>query len=56
MPIEIGSLVIRGSFGAPPRGQVDAETLEKALNHVQHSILDAVEEMLEERERRAQGR
>jgi hypothetical protein len=56
MTIEIGSLVIRGSFGAPESNDRDAQMLAWQLEELRTSILDTVEDMLEERDRRARER
>jgi hypothetical protein len=55
MAVEIGTLVVRGAFGAPARdaaASVDAETLERW----RRDILDEVRDLMAEAERRARER
>lgn len=57
MAIEIGSLVVKGQFGAVPRNGQDvrAET-ERQLAEMRRDILEDVRDMLSESARRSQDR
>lgn len=55
MAVEIGTLVVKGAFGAADGAQAPGVS-EQRLAQVQREILDAVREMLAETERRAQER
>ena len=54
MPVEIGSLVVRASFGSGARD--DPQSLREELARLRQDILDEVLEMLAEAERRARER
>lgn len=59
MSVEIGSLVVRGTFGAgggAGDGPVDEAATEKRLVVLRRQILEEVEEMLAEADRRRKER
>ena len=56
MVVEIGSLVVRGSFGAPSPQKTDADEMAEALAQMRQEILTEVAEMIEPAERRRQER
>lgn len=57
MAVEIGSLVVRGTFGQPTaKGGVSPEELEEQLSMVRQSLLDEMRDLMEEAERRARER
>ncbi|MDW3223301.1 MAG: hypothetical protein R8G34_10505 [Paracoccaceae bacterium] len=54
MAVEIGSLVVRGTFGqAAGKGGVSPEELEEQLSMVRQTLLDEMHDLLEEADRRA---
>ena len=56
MAIEIGSLVVRGSFGSEKPSEMSEETFEELLDRVRVDVLEDVREILAEAERRARER
>ncbi|TCM86127.1 hypothetical protein [Rhodovulum steppense] len=57
MTIEIGSLVVRGSFGQPrPRAAADDEALEERLRLFREELVAELQDMMVEAERRARER
>ncbi|TCP40180.1 DUF5908 family protein [Rhodovulum marinum] len=57
MAIEIGTLVVRGTFGTAPRTAAqDGPEAEERLRALREEILDEVREMMAEAERRARER
>ncbi|MEL6125756.1 MAG: DUF5908 family protein [Pseudomonadota bacterium] len=56
MPIEIGSLVVRGTFGSGGTEDKDEARIEEALDDMRQEILTEVAEMIELAERRRQER
>ncbi|MCB1313203.1 MAG: hypothetical protein KDK29_15610 [Sedimentitalea sp.] len=57
MTIEIGSLVVRGTFGRPQDARAgSAEASEERLRQWRREILDEVREMMAEAERLARER
>jgi hypothetical protein len=57
MAVEIGSLVVRGTFGpAPQESEVSDERLRMELQRLRRQMLQEMREMLETAERRARER
>ncbi len=57
MGVEIGSLVVRGSFSAPSeKPQADPEGIRDEIQHMRLEILHEVRNMLAEMERRRSDR
>ncbi|MEL6678947.1 MAG: hypothetical protein AAFQ51_09585 [Pseudomonadota bacterium] len=56
MVVEIGSLVVRGSFGAPSPQKTDSDEMAEALAQMRQDILDEVEEMIAKAEQRRRER
>jgi hypothetical protein len=57
MAVEIGSLVVRGTFGQAPReAEVSDERLRLELLRLRQQMLQDMREMLETAERRARER
>lgn len=56
MPVEIGSLVVRGTFGMTPQETRSDDDLRDDLRRLRGEILEEVREMIAEAERRRKGR
>ncbi len=56
MAVEIGSLVVRGTFGTAPGGDVKEEQLHSALTKLRRDMLEEVRDMIAEADRRRGGR
>jgi hypothetical protein len=56
MPVEIGSLVVRGTFGMEPQETRSDEDLREDLRRLRGEILQEVRDMIAEAERRRKGR
>lgn len=56
MAVEVGSLVVRASFGGPRSDGGEIERLRAEMARMRGQILDEVQEMIAEAERRARER
>lgn len=57
MAVEIGSLVVRGTFGQPSEAKgANAQALEEQLMILRRSMLEEMRDMLDEANRRARDR
>jgi hypothetical protein len=56
MPVEIGSLVVRASFGAPASGEDALARLREEIARLRQDLLDEVQELIAEAERRSRDR
>lgn len=52
MGIEIGSLVVRGTFGEKDRTERSEREVQRRLDEMRRQILDEVRDLLEEQARR----
>ena len=53
MSIEIGSLIVRGTFGSGRRGTEDKAAIEARLELMRAQLREEMREMIEDAERRA---
>lgn len=57
MAVEIGSLVVRGTFGQPAdKVGISAQDLEEQMLILRRTILEEMRDMMDEAERRARDR
>jgi hypothetical protein len=56
MPVEIGSLTVRGTFGAAPSGDRDDRKLQAALARLRRELIAEMQELVAEAERRQRER